>query len=168
MTAENRLADELRYVGGEKMLNELSPADRALWNRQSLVLSYLREHGNVSEAAVKAKVPVAIVHEWYTTNELGYTLRHDQARADVGRRVLRAVTEQVMDGKNKNPTTLKLVLGDLLPDQFGDTSTVDEDNPIDQLRKMNEEAEKRQEQADAISEAERLTQSNDDGGFNIV
>ena len=59
-----RLTDEIRYVGGEKMLDGLSPADRLVWNCQSLVLSRLRDHGDVSEAAVKAGVPAALTHEW--------------------------------------------------------------------------------------------------------
>ena len=165
-----RLTDEIRYVGGEKTLDDLSPTDRQVWNRQSLVLSHLREHGDVSEASVKAGVPITLTHEWRFDDVLGYSTRHDQARADLGRRVLREITAQVLQGKIKNAPILNLVLADLLPEEYGERVGVTPDNPLDALRDVAERHQREQMAADAVREAEKLVKgetNDDDSSFAI-
>lgn len=104
---KRRITDELTRAGGEKVLNELSFSDREMWNRQAVLLSYLRESGDVEHAALSAGVSVVEEAEWFEDKVLSYDLRRAHALRSLARQLERltidTVTAQLNQKKIPNP-----------------------------------------------------------------
>lgn len=124
MVKGTREESELIIFGGEKEVQklELTPPQRRIFDRQSLVLSYYRElgKGDLPKAVKKAKATMRVVGTWRKENLLGFDERLNAADVEIGARLMSGLVEKIEAGDIKNPTIVKIALKRFDSVTFGD------------------------------------------------
>ena len=164
VSKETRIVAEIANYGGEGKLVGLSPEQRALWDEQALVLSYLRETGNLGKAAKSAGVAVDIARSWYKTDELDFRGRQSGALAEIGWQINETLLARVMSGEIKSPAIIKMVLERNLPEIYGRKVGEDHDpgnEAIDILREARERDRQDAEAAKELRQADDLLQGQE-------
>ena len=104
---KTRLIEEVINAGGEKVLADLSADERKLWNEQALVISCLRDHGDLGKAALESGHPVDVVFSWYNDSTSLFKGRCRPALQHLGWKLRATMLERIHSGSVKNGTIIK-------------------------------------------------------------
>ena len=132
-----RVNDELAIYGGEREVDLLNliPKERTIFDYQSLVLSYFRDHGNLDQAANKCGIPIHQVYKWEKENVYGFADRVKWGRISIAARIHSGVIRKIESGEIGNPSLTLNTLKILDPETFDNKAKPPDDNLLDQLRK---------------------------------
>ena len=115
-----------------------------LWKSQCLVLSHLRDHGNLERAANQGGFGIGHVGAWDAEDVLGFHKRASAVWRSLGLKVESTIMEQILSGKNVSPTLTKMVLEANLPDKYGkNTAPPNEDSKKFMQKQRELSAERR-------------------------
>ena len=120
-----RTADEMELWGGQSVLEEtlLDHGDRDTWDKQALVLSYIRENADKYEACRKAEVLRPMLLEWERHDALGWCEKRKDAEDEAITRLRTVIIQRIHDGTIKSPSAAVLKLLHTLgaPDTYAAT-----------------------------------------------
>lgn len=106
---------------------DLSKTESALFNRQSQVLEATRIHGDLMRAATEVDEDPITVAEWYERDLISFRARVRAVQATKGHELDAMLFRQVMEGKVKSPTIVKMVLEAWLPEKYGKVQLTEND-----------------------------------------
>lgn len=122
MTDQERIDHEIVLAGGLKQIARAftyDDMDMAVWKDQALYLSYFRESGDETKAAMSAGLTPGMVTNWYDEDVLGFKSRQKAASRSLASKIRSTLIEHLLSGKIKTAAAFKLALGDLDPGRYG-------------------------------------------------
>ena len=143
VNTQQMLEQEVEKAGGERALNHLSQDQRAIWNKQAIVLATVREDGDPIAGAYIAGATIDEAADWEENDVLNYTARSKHALQEHGYAIKRKILARIEDGKISSPTVLMGLLAAYLPEEFDKDARKNKRamNPLDSVRKQNEDYE---------------------------
>ena len=159
---KERITAEIINAGGERAISEISEEDRPVWEQQALVLSFVRESGNVEAAAFLAGLTPGQVTLWYDNDTLGFVKRRASALEQVGWQRYGTIWDKIVAGEITNPTLVRMCIEPLLPGVFDSKSQGAKgkgDGLAEQLRKLNMDHKEAMAQIAEINEARQASQA---------
>ena len=161
---QSRIDQELINAGGVKALKDkFLGYEWETWTDQSLVLSFIREHGNLTKAAYSSGFAPDAIVSWEQDNHLGFRDRVKLAYQDFGHTLEDKFTTKLMNGEIKSAAAWRMALERFLPKQYGDDPEKDDTDGkklLDELRADNAKAKATHE---AVSDAERAVDYQENG-----
>ena len=138
MTSEQRIAKEIADRGGERVLLNLQDEEIAEWKMQALVLSHFRDTGDLAAAAHESAVPFPIVYDWVVRNSLGFKAREAEVRVNLARTLEATLYQQLINGVQKSPGVIRMMLERLDPETWVKKDTEDEPEGLKLLKEARE------------------------------